>query len=297
MSATGHPSSPPPLKLSLKTTFPPPHQSVDGKDDPIMSHSPPSRGSFSTVFTSSQHDATGPVESPNSCGSSSSLSPSHGLRKSLSVDSLVQYARDDPFKVGPRPNRVYTNPSGMAPPSGLVFDPPSRMKRDYEPFRQSTRFRGASVTSMGEDYDQSCVGDSDVERSDPLNRRGEAGRRISLKAQDMGRSFVKAGELPLPSRTPTLSSTSSMSSASGTSTSSLGHVPHPQSTLSMQSITRRATNPFVSITPGRTRSGSLGVYVTHSGKPTFVNTQAPIVSAFDQPNFSVTKQGSLVRRV
>ena len=248
----------PPLKLSTTCIVPPQYHSA-------MNYSPSFTESRPAPPIPSQPD-----ENRDSRHSPSpSLSPSLGLRKSLSVDSFVQFRRDGPSKVGQRQNRVIA--SSSVPPSQAV-------KTEKEGISRTTRYRGASVTGAVGDYHRSTVGDRAFERTDPLGRLHEVSSRTSLKGQDKIRSFIKAGELPLPSRTPTLSSTSSMSSMSGASSSSLEHAPRLQSALSMQAMTRRG-NPLVGVT-GRARSGSLGVYVSQSGKPSFINTQVPAVCIF-----------------
>jgi hypothetical protein len=111
---------------------------------------------------------------------------------------------------------------------------------------------------------------------------GDRARRMSSRAVDRHKAPVRGGELPLPSRTPTLSMGSTISSVSGVTPNARDHPSHGlqrlQSASSMQSMSRRSIiNTTVSNTTGRARSGSLGVYVTHSGKPILVNTRVSVV--------------------
>ena len=205
--------------------------------------------------------------------SSSSVSPRQGLRKSLSVDSFVQFGRDSASKPGTRPNRVNTE-SGLDPPRGLVFEGPG-LRRDRE-HCSARRSRGVSVSTASDEYDHYLVGDSDIERSSVLDPSSEGGRRDSMKSQEQIKSFVGGGQLPLPSRTPTLSSTSSKSSISGTSSVTGGNSPRLQYASSMQSISMRA----IVSGRGRTRSGSLGMHMGSSGKRIHINTQLSAVCVF-----------------
>ncbi|KAG7099241.1 hypothetical protein E1B28_001104 [Marasmius oreades] len=193
----------------------------------------------------------------------SHLSPqASGLRKSVSVDSFVHYPRELHSGVATRPNRGNTG-SAMEPPRGLI----SGMRKGLDnQLSTSIRGRGESVSSVKDGYQSSVAGDSDVERSDILIGSADP---YNLKAQDPKASFIRGGELPLPSRTPTLSTTSSMSSILTASTSSSTQEGRPslQSTSSLQSLSR----PHV-VVPGRTRSGSLGVYVPSSGRRVQINT-------------------------
>ncbi|KAJ7783808.1 ras guanine nucleotide exchange factor domain-containing protein [Mycena maculata] len=162
------------------------------------------------------------------------------VRKSISVDSFAPQARDS----APRPNRGHTA-SALEAPRNLIFDrtPQERVQMYH------TRKRGASVSSsLRDEYDPS--GDSDVERSDSFPERYAVGGMQNVKA-------IRAGDLPLPSRTTTLSATSSMSSIMTDSSNEDGIVP-------LQPI--RPPVPAAPSRAGRTRSGSLGVYASHPAK-------------------------------
>jgi hypothetical protein len=260
-SPTAHPL--PPLRSPTGRSLPPP----DGEYKSILQHS---RGLSSTSFTHAGSPAS--MTSPSPSPSPSSLSPSHSLRKSFSVDSFVHYGRDNRSTINPHSDRVFAT-SGVSPPQCLVFNAASRINLENEPFSSSSRFRGEAVASTSEKGSMCFIGDSDVERSDPLNRLSDWDRRGSSKVQNKNRSAVKAGDLPLPSRTPTFS----MTSMSTTGSVSIDHLPRLNGVASMQTTARRGTNPSSGITSGRSRSGSLGVYVNQSSKPSLLNSQVPMV--------------------
>ncbi|KAF8898717.1 ras guanine nucleotide exchange factor domain-containing protein [Infundibulicybe gibba] len=255
MPFTTHEFSPvlPPLDIPQDPQF------LPLLDTPPLVRSPTpsftSKDSFATAHSSVSPlpPRISPVRAPFS------LSPPQSLRKSISVDSFVHYGRDSQPPVPSRPNRVNTS-SALDSPRPNPYSSSPVLPRDRE---QSGRDRGASVSSSRDAYESSCGVDSDVERSDPLHSPVERYRHPSLKEQ--ARPFVRAGELPLPARTHTLSSTSSMSSMITTSTdsSTLEDVPRMHSVSSLQSLPHRST-PFSA--PGRVRSGSLGVYMPNSGK-------------------------------
>ncbi|KAF4605237.1 hypothetical protein EYR40_004020 [Pleurotus pulmonarius] len=224
-------------------------------------------------FSSALTSPTMAHQRPASPHDSTSLLPVQPLRKSLSVDSFVQYVRDEPSPVtGTRQNRGNTG-SAVDPPRHLIYGISDGLRRERERAR-SERSRGASVSTTGDDYGDPYVGDSDVERSDPFHRSTPSNRSTSHKAPDQPRAYVRAGELPLPSRTPTLSTASSASSMSATSSIVQEDSPRLRSTTSMQSMPRR-TNVLTNAATGRVRSGSLGVYhpPSNSGIRMVINTQ------------------------
>ncbi|RDB28973.1 Ras guanine nucleotide exchange factor P [Hypsizygus marmoreus] len=243
-------------------------QQADDANYIPFSPTPSFAESFATAFTS--HNDAGP-ENSTSLPATSSLAPlqTQNLRKSISVDSFVQFGRDVYTSSGPRPNRGNTG-SALDPPRNLVFGVSTTLQAEREQFR-SGRNRGSSVSST-RDGDESVV-DSDVERSDPLNSPVDRYRHTSLKTQDQSRPFVRGGELPLPSRTPTLSSTSSMSSilSASTSSSTLEDVPRQLSLSSLSSFPGRRA-PLPTNSAGRIRSGSLGMY-TSPARRILVDTQ------------------------
>ncbi|KAF9270242.1 ras GEF [Marasmius fiardii PR-910] len=201
------------------------------------------------------------IDPPNSSSTNptSHLSPqASSLRKSVSVDSFVHYPRELHSAVVTRPFRGNTG-SALEPPRGLV----SGSRRGlYSQLTKGNRGRGESLSSVGGGYQSSVAGDSDVERSDILMGSTDSYKHASFKSQDPTGSFIRGGELPLPSRTPALSTTSSTSSilTSSTSSSTQEGRPSIQSSPSLQSLSR--PNVVVS---GRTRSGSLGIYGPSSG--------------------------------
>ncbi|KAK7058945.1 hypothetical protein VNI00_001569 [Paramarasmius palmivorus] len=220
-----------------------------------------SKESFLTAISTPSavdFDSPIPMTSPTSL---LSPQPQGGLRKSVSVDSFVHYPREPHPSVTTRPNRGNTG-SALEPPRGLVS---GFRKALGDQYLGNTRGRGSSISSVRDGYQSSIAGDSDVERSDIIIDRF---KHTSLKGQDHARSFLRGGELPLPSRTPTLSTTSSMSSIMTASTSSSTQEGRSiTQSQSLQSIPRQAA-----VVSGRTRSGSLGVYAPSSGRRMHINT-------------------------
>lgn len=266
--ATSHylpsPSPLPPIQLPDETT--PDVASVHQVDYIPFSPTPSFAESFATAYTS-QAD----LENIPSLSAESSLVPS--LRKSFSVDSFVQFGHNNHSAASEtRPNLTNTS-STLDTPKNLFFNGPPILTTEQDQFLFS-RNRGSTVSST---RDGDGV-DSDAERSDPLNGAIERYRHTSLK--DQSRPLIRGGELPLPSRTPTLSSPSSMSSITSTSTTSstLEGVPRQQSLSSLQSFPERPS-PAPS---GRFRSGSLGTY-THPGRHMLINTQVSTASSPGPP--------------
>jgi hypothetical protein len=227
-------------------TSTPPHSRPDDSDisfSPALSFAE----SFSTAYSQfdSNLPSTPPVSPP--------YAPLQSLRKSLSVDSFAQYHRDKQPTLAPRSVR------GNSTLGSRAFATPTELKRERE-FHLPVN-------------EESSV-DSDVDRSDPLSRPIERFRQSSLK--DQPRPLVRGGELPLPSRTPVLTSTPSMSSIASTSTNSstLEDWPRQQS-QSLQFFPGRGET-FLPPLSGRMRSGSLGVYPS-AGKRMLINTQVSAV--------------------
>ncbi|KAG7450495.1 ras GEF [Guyanagaster necrorhizus] len=238
-----------------------------------------SRDSFSTALNSPSQIPVDFVEPQPAAASLLPLPPS--LRKSISVDSFVHYGRDH-SSITTRPNCGHTG-SSLDPPKGFVFDVTKKLDRDR---RLLGRNRGTSISTVGDDH-ESVVGESDIERSDVLNSPTDGYKLGSLKGHDKGKTFVSGGELPLPSRTPTLSTTSSMSSIMTTSPSSSTQegVHRMQSASSLQSVPRRGIP--VASPVGRTRSGSLGVYTPSSNRRMVINTTMSPPETVNQ-NLAVT---------
>ncbi|KAF7347815.1 Ras guanyl-nucleotide exchange factor [Mycena venus] len=184
------------------------------------------------------------------------------VRKSVSVDSFAPLARD----AAPRPNRGHTH-SALEAPRNLIFDR-SSSTRERVPMYDNGRKRGDSVSSsLRDEYDA----DSDVERSHSFPERYAGMDNVKP---------IRGGELPLPPRTTTLSTTSSMSSimtASSTSSTEDGIHNRQMRASSIPS----AVPATASSRTGRTRSGSLGVYASHPAKRILINTH---VSDLQAPN-------------
>ncbi|KAJ6519841.1 ras guanine nucleotide exchange factor domain-containing protein [Mycena sanguinolenta] len=180
------------------------------------------------------------------------------VRKSVSVDSFAPLARD----AAPRPNRGHTA-SALEAPRNLIFDRSSTREQVQ---MYNGRKRGASVSSSLRDEEDN---DSDVERSESFPERYSGMDNVKP---------IRGGDLPLPPRATTLSTTSSMSSImTASSTSSTEDGIH---TRAMRASIPSVTTASSSRT-GRTRSGSLGVYASHPAKRVLINTH---VSDLGAPN-------------
>lgn len=224
-------------------------------------------GSATTVEVEPSDDSNGESYStaPDKTDVQSRMPPAPSLRKSISVDSFAQYNQKSPVLSGPRPNRGHTG-SAIEPPRNIVYGVSSSLQKEREEQIQATRNQGVNDNST-KDVMDSALHDSDVERSDTLGSPVERYRHTSPKPQDHAKPVLRGGELPLPSRTPTLSTTSSLSSVLSdltTNSSTLEDTARSLSSTSLQ-LPRRGTLPAVTA-PGRSRSGSLGVYSPRSAK-------------------------------
>nr|KAG5648008.1 hypothetical protein DXG03_007042 [Asterophora parasitica] len=257
----------PPLEMPEPTpsTLSLPHR--DDSNYIPFSPTPSFADSFATAYTS-QADPENALSPP------SSLAPPQSLRKSLSVDSFVNFGRNSRPAASSRPSRNGTG-SPLDTPRTSVFKVSPALALEREQFMYG-RNRASSVSSTT-NGDEATV-DSDVERSDPLNSHVERYRHASLK--DQSRPPIRGGELPLPSRTPTLSTTSSISStiSNSTSSSTMEDFPRQQSLSSLPSFSGRPTPKAT----GRIRSGSLGTY-TNTGRHMNINTQLSSASTSGVP--------------
>ncbi|KAF8640382.1 hypothetical protein AX17_000052 [Amanita inopinata Kibby_2008] len=271
----------PPLDLTMAdgtTVLQPKHH--EGSYPPSSSSTTTATATTKSHLTTHDKRDTHPLFPPQS------LAPATSLRKSVSVDSFAQYGRESPVLSGPRPTRGNTS-SALEPPRTLVYGISSSLKKEREQQHQTTRNRRTSGNSIRNGGETSHPHDSDIERSDALGSPVERYRRTSLKPQDHAKPILRGGELPLPSRTPTLSTTSSLSSvvtAFSTNSSTLEDVPRLSSLASSQSLPRRGTVPILPVV-GRTRSESLGVYNTNTGKRSTVSTN---VQTLDVANVDPT---------
>ena len=158
---------------------------------------------------SSEHMTT-VTNSPELLSPSSplSLAPLPSLRKSLSVDSFINY-RPLPDQ-STRPNRGNTMSATANPLVDDVYGNYNRQSaacRDPDSAQQQagpSRSRGTSIsTTTGDEYDSSLLDDSDVERpEDRIN--------VMRKGKVSWRRQPQAEELALPSRLTTVSSSPSM---------------------------------------------------------------------------------------
>ncbi|KAF8973945.1 ras guanine nucleotide exchange factor domain-containing protein [Flammula alnicola] len=212
--------------------------------------------SFSTAYTSPSREE----EDETTRLGPSSLAPPQNLRKSVSVDSFAQYSREG--------SRSQSNESSE-PPRNLVYGIQVETQAHSDKPAWSPRHRGESLSSMHRDYDSSFPLDSDVDRYDPISLPAiERFRHQSLKGQDPSKTFIRGGELPLPSRAQNSSSATTPNDRERES------LPSISSTSSLQSASRRG-NAYVTPSAGRMRSGSLGYNPSSSSKRTVVNPHNP----------------------
>jgi len=196
--------------------------------------------------------------SPSSSGNGS-------LKKSLSVDSFVHFGRDPHSTAGSSLNGTSTH--------SLINPSASHSRREQES-RYEGRGRGSSFSSS-RDHVLHGV-DSDLERIRLLSGSVDSHHRTSSNAQDQSKPPVRAGELGLPSRTPVLSATSSMSSIMSIpiTPTNFGDIPRQQSLTSLQSFPGRLSS-LPTDNNGRVRSGSLGL-IGSSSRRILINTNVGI---------------------
>lgn len=241
---------------SMAPLVPPPSAPIPISSEhlnlPDYSKSPTSSySSFSTAVTS---PSQGDPESPSSPTSSSSrFPPPQSLRKSISVDSFVHYSKESHNPVTTRPNRGNTV---VDPPRSRVYEVSPTLRKEREMMHQQNKDAPA-----------------DADRPGSLSSESADGTR--RKGLEQSRSFVPAGELPLPTRTPTLSTASSASHVSTSSSSTQDTGP---TTLTSTSSLPQVDQRTASFSNGRARSGSLGVYTSPPGRRIIINTQLEEVS-------------------
>lgn len=198
------------------------------------SESPSSRPSSSSPYTSQDtfltaHTSLSPDQPISFSGNGSpvylyppaapAMNTPPGLRKSISVDSFVNYkhpamaaARPTPpsplssdFRSSQADSDRVPNPSSRQPDAATpTFRPPwaDRDKRATA-YSTSSRSRGTSVSTTTDDRDLGCLDESDIERSDDFSRR-------MRKSKQTSRQSVRPGELPMPSRLQTRGSVPTM---------------------------------------------------------------------------------------
>ncbi|KAI0051683.1 ras GEF [Auriscalpium vulgare] len=153
-----------------------------------------------------------------------SLAPPTSLRKSVSVDSFVRYSPTSPVTVTARPARTNTLGPGYedlragSPGVHLAWQPPradpphvSYQQRDSR-FPLSGRSRGASISTIGDDYHRTLVEDSDEDSNEPLHLSDF--HKAAARGKEKQRLVISPGDLPLPTKLPALSPPSSVSSVS-----------------------------------------------------------------------------------
>ena len=262
----------PPMDLPKIPSLPPiqmPDTNLFSQKSQKTADSASSRPSSSSPYTSQDafltaHTSLSPDQPSSSSGNGSpvylyppvppAMNTPTGLRKSISVDSFVNYkhpgmaaARPNPpspLSADFRPSQADTD--RPPPPSSRQSDAPTSTFRPPWADRDkrataysSSRSRGTSISTTTDDRDPSFLDESDHERAEDLARR--------TRKSKQSRHSVRPGELPMPSRL------------------------HPKgSAPSMQ--TPRPTPP---ISP--TRSSSLNLRGVKQ-KPVVVNPHLPEVS-------------------
>lgn len=232
----------------------------------IQSPAPSLAESFSTALSS-----PGDNSDETSHFGPSSLAPHQSLRKSTSVDSFAQL-RDSP--------RTYTYSTDSPEFSRQnVYGSHSVAQGRPEKQPQSGRHRGESLSSAERRPDASPPSDSDIDRYDPLNvTPADRFRRTSLKNSDSSKSFIRGGDLPLPSRARNNSITiTPILSIFEERGSQRGSLPSVSSMSSLQSSKRKINN-YADSNTGRMRSGSLGYNPPVSAKRTAINHPPRVIT-------------------
>ncbi|KAI0068347.1 ras GEF [Artomyces pyxidatus] len=224
------------------------------------SRAPPSaKSAHSNSPLSPPSSADDYLDSPHPNGQS--LAPPSSLRKSLSVDSFVAHARNGTVGVLGRQTRTNTVGAGsdelrnIPQATALAWQPRtgeaphvSYQERDAR-FPLSGRSRGASVSTV----DNHSVADDSDDGQIPF---GDATRRSGFKGKEKLRQVIP-GDLPLPTRLPTLSSPSSISSVSMSSMTTADDTPRLP-IISAGSTPRWTGLAGPSSPSGLSRSESLG---------------------------------------
>ena len=215
----------PPIDLPRIPSLPPIQMpdSFNASKGQKRSDSPSSRPSSSSPYASQDtfltaHTSLSPDQPSSSSGNGSpvylypplapSMTTPTGLRKSISVDSFVNYkpgmatARPKPSSPLSSDFRSSQADADHAPPVSSrqsdvatpTFRPPwvERDKRATT-YSLSSRSRGTSVSTATDDRDPGFLDESDLERSEDFSRRTRKGKQSS-------RQSVRPGELPMPSR-------------------------------------------------------------------------------------------------
>ncbi|EKM61029.1 uncharacterized protein PHACADRAFT_247338 [Phanerochaete carnosa HHB-10118-sp] len=151
------------------------------------------------------------------------LAPPSSLRKSISVDSFVNYKPPlDPTTCSTRGNMMSTTAkprsnetygqglSGNHDPAPRASSGSSMSRREPDNFQRwagPSRSRGTSIsTNTGDEYESSLLDDSDVERSEDMIN-------VMRKGKAPWRRHPQAEELSLPSRLTTVSSSPTVGKA------------------------------------------------------------------------------------
>ena len=223
------PSLPP---IEMSTSFLGPSDYVDDRRASLSPLNPSSvsllsQDTFMTADSSisSELSMTPMSNSPELLSPSSplSLAPPPSLRKSISVDSFVNYrSLPDPATranrghtvsatAKPKANEMYgqgtsenhNSASGASSGNSMSRHEPDNFQRRAGP----SRSRGTSIsTNTGDEYESSLLDDSDVERSEDMIS-------VMRKGKAPWRRRPQAEELSLPSRLATVSSSPTMGKA------------------------------------------------------------------------------------
>jgi len=214
--------------------------------------------SFSTALTSPIQDGEDILKR-----SLPSLYPSQSLKKSVSVDSFVHYARDTSSPPGSARGNILRDTGTAEVSRNSTSQPP-----------WSGRLRGESLSSVRRDHDAPSRIDHDVDlydRRDSTTPEQTSSRRPSLIGQDGSKSpILPKGHLVLPSRT--------RNNSNATAPSSPQEVGELTSHSSMSSLPPTTTRGTSFSNPGRTRSVSVGYNPSSSSKRIVMNTLPAFVS-------------------
>ena len=199
-SSTGLPDIPtlPPIEIPIRPSVD--HHLPPLDEDALLSpHAYPSFSPLHRQPAGSSNDTpqTSPTNAPP-------LSPH--LRKAFSVDSFSRHSRSSPVdrqqKASP-----FTSPTDeqhRIPVSTWQPQPVGSPHVSYLPrdpaFPLSSRSRGASVSSVGDDASQPILEESDGEPVRDVPRYSTGARRTGTISKGKLRPTLPPGELPLPSK-------------------------------------------------------------------------------------------------
>lgn len=207
---------------------------------------------------------------------STHLPPQQNLRKSVSVDSFINFERDNSStSSSSRPPRAIHAPAGSSGTRRTELSVDSARRYDAESTPFYVRTRGVSMSARSDGHDSPVEQNFESESWQPLKKVGDKSRRGSVKGKEQARQSRRPGDLKLPAR------------------NQLPAVPvnnmpcqHPQpvlrddtrrlhSTTSLQSFPRHSS--LTDVISGRVRSGSLGLQANSGGRSLLGDTVQPMV--------------------